>query len=316
MTLKINSSDKYNIALEFYHTNLVYDIIEKLAKDNFELIEILTIGHTIKGTPLKIIRIIPEEENEDYHSIWVDGGTHAREWITVSSVLYVLDVFVNNRNSLSVTMKNTEFFLMPILNPDGYMYSHKKDRLWRKNLAGTSHKHCLGIDLNRNWDYEWYGLSSNRDPCSETYRGSHPSSEFEVKAISRFIEENRYKIKGFITFHSYGQLILYPWAYTKSKLQDQADLHTVGQMISREILNKTSTEYKVGSARTAIDWAKGKALIKYVYAVELGDTGKNGFLLQKNQIIPNGQNAFCVISVVAEHIKVTDPSISSTKFQE
>lgn len=47
---------------------------------------------------------------------------------------------------------------------------------------------------------------------------------------------------------------------------------------------------------------KGKAKIKFVYALELRDNGQNGFKLSTNEIIPTGQEAFCAITVLAEHI--------------
>lgn len=34
------------------------------------------------------------------------------------------------------------------------MYTHEKDRMWRKNRVETNIKGCIGIDLNRNWDYD------------------------------------------------------------------------------------------------------------------------------------------------------------------
>lgn len=47
---------------------------------------------------------------------------------------------------------------------------------------------------------------------------------------------------------------------------------------------------------------RGKANIKYVFALELRDCGQNGFELSTSEIIPTGQEAFCVIAVLAENI--------------
>lgn len=47
---------------------------------------------------------------------------------------------------------------------------------------------------------------------------------------------------------------------------------------------------------------KGKAKIKYVFAMELRDTGFHGFNLSRNEIIPTGQEAFCAVSLIAERI--------------
>lgn len=47
-------------------------------------------------------------------------GTHAREWITISSLLYIANELICNRHSLPKYMRNINFVLMPIVNPDGY----------------------------------------------------------------------------------------------------------------------------------------------------------------------------------------------------
>jgi len=117
-------------------------------------------------------------------------------------------------------MKNIHFVLMPIVNPDGYYikefkqtqiialhhftinylifrytYSHENDRLWRKNRVETSTNNCIGVDLNRNWNYDWYSINSDKNYCSENYQGTAPNSELEIKAIIRFIMKNLTKIK-------------------------------------------------------------------------------------------------------------------------
>lgn len=54
---------------------------------------------------------------------------------------------------------------------------------------------CVGIDLNRNWGYEWDGEETDRNPCSEIYSGPAPGSELEIKAMVRFITDNLPRIK-------------------------------------------------------------------------------------------------------------------------
>lgn len=52
-----------------------------------------------------------------------------------------------------------------------------------------------------------------------------------------------------------------------------------------------------------MDWMKGIANIKYVFTLELRDTGINGFNLPTSEIIPSGQEAFCAVSVLAKVIE-------------
>ena len=67
---------------------------------------------------------------------------------------------------LTWLVDNVDWYFLPVFNPDGYVYSWTKDRLWRKNRAihNTSNKNssqCVGVDLNRNWDAHWAGKAPN-----------------------------------------------------------------------------------------------------------------------------------------------------------
>lgn len=104
---------------------------------------------------------------------------------------------------------------MPVLNPDGYVYSHEYDRFWKKsrsrhisrpsgiiNSAMTwlqkkkiSDRVCYGVDLDRNWNYQWGKRGSSKSPCNEFFAGPVPFSEPETKALSEFLMDYRTHIK-------------------------------------------------------------------------------------------------------------------------
>lgn len=106
---------------------------------------------------------------------------------------------------------------MPVLNPDGYVYSHEYDRFWKKSrsqhVAKPSgglldsamtwlqqkrtggEKICYGVDLDRNWLYHWGKRGSSKAPCNEFYAGPAPFSEPETKAVSDFLMDYRTQIK-------------------------------------------------------------------------------------------------------------------------
>ena len=105
---------------------------------------------------------------------------------------------------------------MPIVNPDGYDYTFTAPatRLWRKNLRDNNGDGAItngdGVDTNRNWPEKWnYDLEgASNDPTSETFHGSGPASEPEVKALRSLIK--RVDPAFLIDYHSFAQLILYP----------------------------------------------------------------------------------------------------------
>lgn len=127
-------------------------------------------------------------------------GTHAREWITVATVSYIINELIENRDSLDRELQAIDFYIVPIMNPDGYEYSHEQERLWRKNRRRNFGAYCIGTDLNRNWGYEWGGQGSGKYPCQETYGGTGPLSEPETRAVSDFILQraNKFKVGSFM----------------------------------------------------------------------------------------------------------------------
>src|SRR4051812_31634221 len=64
---------------------------------------------------------------------------------------------------------------------------------------------------------------SSKSPCSDTYRGSAAFSEPETNQVSAFILTKAAGFwKGYIDFHSYGQLWMSPWGYTSATPPDSA----------------------------------------------------------------------------------------------
>jgi murein tripeptide amidase MpaA len=88
---------------------------------------------------------------------------------------------------------SVDWYILPVVNPDGYEYSHRTDRLWRKNRRGSGR--CAGTDLNRNFGYKWGGAGSSQVPCKEIFAGSHPFSEPETAALSNFVSGHAGSLK-------------------------------------------------------------------------------------------------------------------------
>ena len=169
------------------------------------------------------------------------------------------------------------------------------------HLTVSLSQECKGVDLNRNFGYHWGGYGASNDPCKETYRGPSSFSEPESRAIRNFLLSGEANFQLYLTFHSYGQYLLYPWGYDKLDTRDWQELKHVGDVANNAMrrLNH-GVSYQVGSAAKMLypasggsdDWAKGGANIKYSYTVELPDTGRHGFLLPANKIETVGREAF------------------------
>jgi len=88
-----------------------------------------------------------------------------------------------------------------------------------------------GVDLNRNYGYQWNATSSSgtSNPGSETYRGPAPFSEPETQAIRDLAMQHDFKYA--ISFHSGNEYIIYPWGYALTPtLHDPAFKQIAGNL--------------------------------------------------------------------------------------
>jgi len=163
-------------------------------------------------------------EEEDEPEVLLMGCHHAREIITPEIVLYFMDYLLRNYGTdpyVTYLVNNRQIWLVPLVNPDGHAYVFSTDRWWRKNRRRNGDG-SYGVDLNRNYGYMWGydNQGSSPTPSDQTYRGPGPFSEPEVQAIRDLCLQHRFRIS--LSYHSYGELFLYPWGYRAMNTPDHA----------------------------------------------------------------------------------------------
>ncbi|XP_034983707.2 carboxypeptidase A1-like [Zootoca vivipara] len=303
------SIETFNYA-SYHSLDEIYDFMDLLVGENPKLASKIQIGKSYEGRPINILKFSTGGSNRP--AIWIDTGIHSREWVTQASGVYfakkILDGYGKDA-SLTSILDNFDIFLEIVTNPDGFAFTHSKNRLWRKTRSRNSGSSCIGVDPNRNWDAGFGEAGSSGNPCTETYRGPYPNSEPEVKAIVDFVKSHG-NIKAFISIHSYSQLLLYPYGYTSKKAADQAELDALAQKAVEALTSLHGTEYKYGSIITTIYQASGGTIdwtyeqgIKYSYTFELRDTGRYGFMLPASQIIPTAEETWLALMVIMEHTR-------------
>ena len=80
---------------------------------------------------------------------------------------------------------------------DGFVYTHKKDRMWRKTRQPNRFA-CVGTDPNRNWEYAWGTGGSSSNPCSEAYMGPKPFSEPEPRQMAAYVQSRAPNVISYI----------------------------------------------------------------------------------------------------------------------
>ncbi|XP_002731439.1 carboxypeptidase B-like [Saccoglossus kowalevskii] len=279
-----------------YHTMPAIDAwMDSVVETYPNLTEIFTVTYSYEGRPIRGIKIRkPASYNKS--CAWFEGGIHGREWVSPSSMLFMIKEMVENYGVDPVVTKmidSLDWYIVPVLNVDGYIYTFV-DRLWRKDRSPNNGSYCVGTDLNRNWSFEWGGPDSQTNPCFVTYRGTGPASTVEVTGTENYLRNLSDKLVLFVDWHSFSQLWMAPWSYTPKVNEFYEDHMKFLEAAVTKLQSVYGTKYRYGpvyeiiysASGASLDFVFGELGVKHSYAVELRDKGYYGFLLPKTQIIP------------------------------
>ncbi|XP_006887189.1 PREDICTED: carboxypeptidase A4 isoform X2 [Elephantulus edwardii] len=299
---------EYSVTIEDLQ---IYHEMDRITKDFPGLASRMKIGHSFENRPLYVLKFSTAAE-EGRPAIWLNAGIHSREWISQATGIWTARKIVSDYKkdpAITSILEKMDIFLLPVANPDGYVYTQTKNRMWRKTRSLNPGSRCIGTDPNRNWNASFAGVGTSDNPCSETYHGPHANSEVEVKSVVDFIQAHG-NFKCFVDLHSYSQLLMYPYGYTTRKAPDAKELDEVARRAAKALASLSGTEYQVGPTCTtvypasgsSIDWAYDNG-IKYAFTFELRDTGNHGFLLPANQIIPTAEETWLGLKTIMEHTR-------------
>lgn len=270
----------------------IYAACDNLSFARPSLASFVSLGTTYEGRDIRALCLTNSEITAQKPQFVIDTGYIPCEWGAIATCVYLIKKFVE-----SSILNHCEIYFIPVVNGDGYQYSRDSDRLYRKNRTSP------GVDLQKNFAFYWGKSGGSNSPSSENFRGTSAASEIEVQTMQAFFASLTH-FKGYINLGSYGQTIASPWGWTADACQNFAEQSRMMAAMASAILSAHSRSYSHASYANAFYLASGNSL-DYVYGVHhvlhsyhlrLRDTGTYGYLLPKEQLIPQGEETFAGIN--------------------
>jgi len=263
-----------------------------------------TLGTSVQGRPILALAVTDGSRPLGTRpEVLLTALHHAREPEGMQVVLYFLQRLLSGYGIdpvLTYLVREREIWFVPVVNPDGYVRNQNTwDNagaygLWRKNLRNNDGNPNItgndGVDLNRNYGYQWGydNEGSSGSLSSPVYRGPGPFSEPETQVLRDFCNAHTFRIAD--NYHAFWETSLYPWGYIDAETPDGAAFTRLGDALTERnhysYGHGTQILYPVNGE--ANDWMYGDTTTKpkiFAYTTEVG-TQIDGFWPPPSRILP------------------------------
>ncbi len=268
----------------FHNYTEVLSTLDGLAAKFPKIVSRIEAGKSLEGRRLTGVRISSQIKPDSLPTVIFVGCHHAREHLSVEVPLKIAEYLANNYDKdsrVKALIDTREIYIVPMLNPDGAEYDIASGnyKYWRKNRKDNGDG-TFGVDLNRNYGPSDFfgGPGSSSDTDSDTYHGTAAFSEPETAALRDFIRARK-KATVLLSFHTFSELILWPYGHSNDPIANSAD-RKVFEMMGNEMSKwnnytpEKSSELYLASGDTT-DWAY-QELKLFAFTFELSPSSMFG----------------------------------------
>lgn len=137
----------------YYPLADIYSWLDEILAANPSTLTAYVAGSTFQGRQIRGVKL---SYGSGRRAIFIEANIHAREWITSATATWILNELLSSTDaSIRTLAESYDWYFIPVMNPDGLVYTHTTDRMWRKTVSTNPGSTCLGTDANRNWGYNW-----------------------------------------------------------------------------------------------------------------------------------------------------------------
>ena len=271
----------------YHNLQSISDELASLALDFPSLVQLHTIGTSRQNRPIFAVNLFDTHRARACSppTVILTSGEHAREFIPVEALL----VLMRNLTKAAIAaspdhaeiLQRVRVIAVPMANPDGRgVVEQQGNWCWR----GMSN----GVDINRNFPWEFGGLGSSADPNNEEFKGPSPLSEPESRAISSIFNSSS-PPAAYASLHSGSQVIYTPYSDSVSKRMHRlpsgsaSAVNLAVEMAAQSGMFYTETgvvyeknDYTADG--TVSDWASAVMQVPLVFTFEMFGDPKAGDL--------------------------------------
>uniref|UniRef100_A0AC34FJ14 Peptidase M14 carboxypeptidase A domain-containing protein n=1 Tax=Panagrolaimus sp. ES5 TaxID=591445 RepID=A0AC34FJ14_9BILA len=282
------NDDPATIDLQTFHNlSEIHAFINAAAKKHNSIASIFNIGKSFQKRDILGIKI--GNPNLCKKSVLLHSLIHPREWITGATTVKMIYELLET-NKYASLLDTIDFFIIPVFNVDGYEYTWTTDRFWRKSLSGPYENGAIGVDLNRNFDWNWSD-PTNQDapPSDETYSGPKAFSEIENQNLEKFVESFN-SLFSYWDFHSCSGDFFFPNGVDKFPVYQK--YLEAGNIFVNATSEVGKTNYKFCEPDSCIykvtgdtmDYFFFKQNVTFSFATEIGKCSGDDFVVPESQI--------------------------------
>ncbi len=279
----------------FHNYEEMRTVVQDLATRFPQLTALDSIGKSHEGRELFRLRISGDLANADAKpAVVFMGGHHAREHLSIEMPILLAKHLLENYATdaeIQRLVDGRDIHIIPMVNPDGAEHdiADGNYKFWRKNRRDNG-RGSYGVDLNRNYGYKWGTGGSSKNPDSDTYMGPSAFSEPETQAIKNFVD-NQKNLTTLLSFHTFSELILYPWGGSYDQIANVKDRSVFEKMAQtmagwNKYTPQKSSDLYIASGDTT-DWAYGTHnIFAFTFELDPADMWGGGGFYPGQAVIP------------------------------
>jgi carboxypeptidase T len=273
----------------FHDYRRMTEAMQQLEARNPDIARLHTIGKSVEGRDLLAIHIntTPDDLKAGTSgkpgAIFM-GNHHAREHVSLEIPLMLAEYLLEHRREPQIDklLAGRDIWIIPMVNPDGVEHdiSGTRYKMWRKNRRNNGNG-SYGVDLNRNYGFGWGTGGSSTNTSSDVYMGPSAFSEPETQAIRDFVSSHL-NARTLLTFHTFSELILYPWGGKYDPISNAKDHGAFEKMAKtmaawNHYTPEQASELYIASGDTT-DWAYGThGIFAFTFELSPSDMMDGGF---------------------------------------